>query len=99
MSIDTVLRNPCECERVMEQVTSMGGEERAKHMLQSLDIDDPKKNYCTTWNFLCKSVPAIEEFQTKISESCSSLSCQKRTDLMIDDDKMQNRSAKAKEHG
>ena len=59
----------------------------------------PKKNYGSSWDHSCKPVAAIEDFQSKISESCSSLACQKGTDLTIDDDKMRNRSAKAKDYG
>ena len=62
-------------------------------------MEQPKKNHGASWDHPCDSVAAIEDFQSKISESWSSLACQKGTDLTIDDDKMRNRSAKAKECG
>ena len=96
VSIDTVLKHPYKHETVVHQIAFMGGEDRAKCMLQSLDMNQPKKNYGTSSDFPCNSVAVIKEFQTRISESCSSLACQKGTDLTTDDDKMRNRSTKVK---
>ena len=62
-------------------------------------MNHPKKHCGASWDHPHDSVAAIEDFQSEISKSCSSLACPKGTDLTVDDDKMRNRSAKAKECG
>ena len=69
VSMETVLKNPCKCRRVMHQIAFMGGEDQAKETFKSLDMVQPKKNCSASWDHPCDSVAAIEDFQSKINES------------------------------
>ena len=77
-----------------------GGQQRCKALLHALDKKTPKEHYGPSWDYLFSADKDVKELERIVSWSCSNIGfTEGDTELLVDDDKLRNRSSRAIDFG